>query len=71
MNDTLTTQPVLSILSAAPRVFSGAAVSGQQEMSIPLAETIAELRFQENVYQSVMETSRRTLAVLSRFELTY
>jgi hypothetical protein len=70
MNEAVTTQVSLTGLPAATGAAAGAGLCEQPEIPIPLAETIAELRFKENVYQSFIEVSRRTLAVLSMFELS-
>lgn len=70
MNDSFTAQPELTALPGLLKSGNGADQFNAQGAAISLAETIAELRFQENVYQSALEVSRRTLAVLSMFNHT-
>jgi hypothetical protein len=70
MKEAFTTQASLAAMHTATTHVTGPGSGENPVLAIPLAETIADLRFKENVYQSLIEVSRRTLAVLSRCEFT-
>lgn len=70
MNEVFTSRADLSAMPTVTVPVAGPGSDDSPDISIPLAETIADLRFKENVYQSLIEVSRRTLAVLSRCEFT-
>lgn len=70
MKEAFMSQVDLSAMHTATAPVAGPGSGDSPDISIPLAETIAELRFKESVYQSFIEVSRRTLAVLSRCEFT-